>query len=272
MIPPTTFLFYGAFAAGKSTCAATFDGSKRPCFVAVFDGPGKATPYLKRGDEFKQGVTNDGIPFRQVFRQGNLVHEVHYFYDENPEKPDSFAFFRRAVRDFDPTKWGAFILDSLTSMALASYLEQRFSINPDSDKYDDKKSLKWRGGMTDQVEMQVMRRFMSYPTHDCNTVLICHSAEDRTAQISREGLTTRPNRIELDEDMLRGIAAPGRLAKAHGLGSQYSEVWHFETEGTGKNRRYMARIRSNELWLASTQRDDLPDIIDDPCYEAYFEE
>lgn len=247
--PPLQCLIYGAFGMKKTTFASTFP---TPGYVVMFDSYGKATPYHRMGDDVERTADDNGVPVHRVYRGDTLLWEIHYYLDQNPEKPDAFALFRADIRNFDPTPWATFVFDSLTSAALSAYLEQRFSINPDDEsKFTDKKQLKWRAGLTDQIEMNLCRRFTAYPN---NVVVIAHSAEDTRQVVDKQqGVVQKLIRAEVGDEMLRGIAAPGRLAKANGLPSQYSEVYRANAKGTGKARKWYLQTESDDDWLAATQ-------------------
>ena len=264
---------YGYPGAGKSTFASTFDVCG-PGFVAAFDGIGKTGPFHRRGDAIKRGETDNGIPFDDISYKGDLMWRVAYYTDADPEKPDAYALFRTEIRLFDPSKWGTFVLDSLTSMALSSYLEQRFVINKsDEGKYDDKKSLKWRSAMTDQLEFQLCRRFVSY---ECNVIVIAHVEEKEVTVPSKDGPVKVSKKVEVADEsedgriqVVRTISAPGRLSKRSIVASQFGETYRAYVQRTKDGKRHwLLQTQPDNDWNAATQF-DAPDPCE-PTYEAIW--
>lgn len=262
---------YSRPGGGKSTFAASFDVAG-PILVNCFDGRSKAGPYLRRGDKVTHGQLKDGVTFDRVTYKGDLMSEIRYYHDLDPEKPDAYALFRKDIRGVDPEKWGTIVLDSLTSCALSAYLEQRFVINKsDEGKYSDSKQLKWRSGMTDQLEYTIARRFIGF---ESNVIVIAHVEEKEITVPSKDGPQKISKRIESVEEseegkvqIVRGISAPGRLSKRDGLLSQFGECYrHYVVRNAKGQPEWRIQTRPDDDWVASTQIDAPdgcnPDFID----------
>jgi len=173
----------------------------------------------------------------------DLLFEIHYYHDPDPEKPDGFALFRDEQKQFDPTAWATWIGDSVTAAVVAARLEQQFVIQPEV-----KQPMKWHAGATDQLEMQLVRRVASYP---CNVVLTAHIADAYVEQPTPQGVRRSDRRVPMAETsegrpiLLQGISAPGRLARDKGLVSQYAEVY----------RAYVVMGKKGPEWYLQTEPD-----------------
>jgi hypothetical protein len=254
--PHVHAVIYGFPGAKKSTCASTFP---TPIYVCNFDGRSKAGPYLRTGDKVEDSRTKDlGVPIQRVYDGKTLVAEIHHYQDPDPERPDAFGLFRQEQRNFDPTKWGTWVFDSVTSGELAARLEQQFVINPNT-----KDPRQWFAGATDQLERQLVRRATSY---ECNAVVICHITEEYVdVPASKDAPAKRiDKRVEFAErtntegdvtrtQLVRSISAPGRLSKRHALISQYSECYRAYILFRDGKQSWWLQTEPDEEWIANTQ-------------------
>lgn len=258
---------YGHPNTFKSTFAATFP---KPIYVCQFDGYGKDAPYIRAGATTEDDESDAGVPIKRVLdKKDNPIIEIRYYTDPEPEKPDAWELFRREQRAFDPSKWGTWVLDSITSAVIAAKYQQQFKINPDALQ-----PMQWVAGATDQLEMQIARRAAGFP---CNVVVCCHIAEKFVMQPGSRGQPERriDKRVELEETpegetvVLRGLSAPGRLARASGLISQFSETYRSYVTRNGKGEKvYLLQTDSDADYVAASQ---IP--APNPCapeYDALF--
>lgn len=260
-------IIYGVPGTKKSTFAATFP---LPIYVACFDAYGKDSPYLRIGDTVEDDETELGVPVRRVLdAKGKLMVELHYYHDPDPEKPNSWPFFLREQKAFEPREWGTFVVDSITSAMLSAKYHQQFKINPNVSQ-----PMLWLAGATDQLEMQFMRRAAGFA---CNVVVCCHIAEKYITVPASKGAPERKidKRVEMEETaeghtiVLRGLSAPGRLARDKGLISQYAESYraYISRDASGQ-KVWLLQTDSDEDWIAASQ---IP--APNPCtpeYEALF--
>jgi len=265
--PEIHAVVYGFPGSYKSTFASTFP---TPIYVCNFDGRSKAGPFLRMGDKVVNGESDKlGVPLQRVYDGKTLVAEIHHYQDPDPEKPDAFDLFRQEQQEFNPSKWGTWVLDSVTAAELAARLEQQFNINPNV-----RDGRQWFAGATDQLERQLVRRATSY---ECNVVVICHITEEFVdVPASKEGPAKRVDkRVEFGErvssdgetvrqQLVRSISAPGRLSKRHTLISQYGECYRAYTLFKDGKRSWWLQTEADEEWIANTQ---IP--APDPCLPDY---
>jgi hypothetical protein len=256
-------LVYGFPGTKKSTFAATFP---LPIYVAHFDAYGKDSPFLRIGTTTEEDESPLGVPIRRVLDdRGRVMVELRYYHDPDPEKPDSWAYFLREQKEFVPRDWGTWVLDSVTSAMLAAKYQQQFKINPNVSQ-----PMLWLAGATDQLEMQLMRRAAGFA---CNVVVCCHIAEKYITVPGGKGAPERKidKRVEYEETeeghtiILRGLSAPGRLARDKGLISQYAESYraYISRDKDGK-KVWLLQTDSDEEWIAASQ---LP--APNPCAPSY---
>lgn len=184
-----------------------------------------------------------------------LLFEIHYYHDNDPENPDAWPLFRQEQRDFKPEEWGAWCGDSITGAVDAAFCEQQFRVNKTGN------SMQWRAGTTDQLEIHFKMRLKGYR---CDVVVTAH-VEKKYVNVPAFGKGGTEKRIDkrsesgVEDDeggqiMVRGIAAPGRLARSEGLISQFSEVYRAYGYRDSKNRpRWGLQTELSEEFAAKTQ-------------------
>lgn len=237
--PPLHWLLYGPPGAGKTESLATFP---TPGLVFFFDAIGKDMPLLRRGTVTGFGEYEDGIKYRHVLDDaGDLLWELRYFHDPDPEHPTSYGRFEAHVASLVPTDWATVGFDSVTSITIASLGRQRFVLNP---AFKDPR--KWRGEVTDELERTFMRRISGWI--ETNVVVCCH-VDEYSDDVS--GM------------VLRNPAAPGRLRT--GLASAFSEFYHAYATTDDKGQRvHVWQTRPDAYWNAITSID-----APDPCAPTY---
>lgn len=192
-----------------------------------------------------------------------LLYEIHYYHDNEPEDPEAWALFRQEQTDFNPRKWGTWVLDSVTGAVDAAYCEQAYVVNKNG------KTIHHRGGVTDQLELHVKIRAKGYP---CNTVVTAHVERKFVQQLDGRKLDKRQEGGEEDDGgqiMVRGLSAPGRLGRSGGLGSQFSEVYRAYGYRSKKGARVWGlQTQIDEEWTAKSQI-NAPDGCE-PDYEALW--
>jgi len=266
--PSVHCLVYGHTGAFKTTFASTFP---TPGYVCMFDAYGQEGAFLRRGDHVKATRTKLGVPVKRVFLKKNLLWEIHFYHDVDPDNPDAFSLFREEQRDFDAAVWKSWVVDSINEATDAAKFEQ-LKINPGMAPF------RAMGPATDQISLYLKTRPKSY---ECNVVLITHIAQKFVSVPSmRRGEPARKidKRIESaleDEEgntiVLRGIVAPGRLGRDNGLIAQYPETYraYIVTDAKGRG---VARLQTNssEQYVAKTALLNAPDGCD-ATYDAIFE-
>lgn len=254
---PIHVVVYGYSGTKKTTFGASFP---TPQYWVFFDGRSKAAPIRRIGDRIEMAESELGTPIERVYKGKKLMAEIWHYQDYDPEKPDAYSRFRREIRDFDDRAWATFGFDSTTSAALSAYLEQRFTINKakvEDGQFDDKKSLKWNSGVTDQLAFQICRRFVGF---ECNVVLICHIEEKYTTTPTKEGPKRVEKRVESGEEdeegvvqISRTLSAPGRLSKRGLIVSQFAETYRSYVEVRDGKRRWRLQTEKDEEYIAGTQ-------------------
>jgi hypothetical protein len=225
---------------GKSTFAATFP---KPMLVFFFDGYLKDSPYLDKGFDGGEGITEDGTPYRDVVDdKGDLLIRVMYLHDENPERPSAYKRFLNLMNSLNPVerqRWETIVVDSMSAMSRANMVMHQFDLNP---SYKDPR--KWYADVADYIE-RIITRFSGI--RDVNIVMLCH--------ISRK-------MDEASGGYMRTIKLPGRL----GLDGPdtFPEIYRLYVEqGTG--RRLLQTQKSSDSWLAGSQFCKAPT----PCEPRY---
>lgn len=266
---PIHLLLYGFSGSKKTSMAATFP---TPGYVAMFDAYGQDSPFLRAGDKVEKAKSKSGVPIKRVWHKKDLLFEVHYYYDEDEENPDAWHLFREEQQLFDHTQWATWVCDSLTEAAEAAKFEQ-LRINPKGNM------MQIMGGVTDQLSLHLKTRLKKY---DCNVVVICHVAQKFVNVPSfQKGVpaTRVDKRIESSEanedgniQLVRGLSAPGRLARDGGLMSQFAEVYrtYVVTDEKGK-RRYCLQTQNDGEFVAKTAQINAPDGCE-PTYQAIWGE
>jgi hypothetical protein len=232
--PDQHFLIYGRSGAGKSRFLTTFP---KPARIFMFDAHGKDTQYLRFGGKSYTELVDrdfspkqDGgciVPCRYILNaKGEIAMEILYFHDEEwvtgeqryytdgnwkvekgvgVPRPTAYPRFLNVMATFTneaSARWGTIGLDSTTSFALAARRWGQYTMNPFS-----KEPRQWFAFATDRLEEMLNGRWLSLRS---NVVLLCHIDQDKD---------------ELHSEMVYNPAAPGRLAKADGLPSQYGEFY-----------------------------------------------
>lgn len=258
--PPLKVLDYGHTGARKSTLAKTFP---KPMLVWMFDAHGKDFPYwrdnwhrvLPEGSvgelqQYQIPGTTVNITYRDIQHPDGVVR-VEYFHDFDPEKPVAFSNWRmrRSVFFQEFSYWKTVVLDSITSAELASRLQHKYILNPQTDKeFKSRDPRKWFSGSTDDLEEALKVSFMSYPM---NVFVTAHVDLERD-ESSVMGMT------------VRNPMAPGRLRG--GLAQQYMELWYsyVQTDPKTGESHGLIQTQPNGIFNAATQIG-----VPNPCYAHY---
>lgn len=204
----------------------------------------------KPNDWIETGETDLGIPYKRLFTpKGKLAIEIFFFDDPDPDEPEAAALFLRHIKTFNPDEWRTWGADSLTAMERAFRQYQMKVVQAGS-----KHPMKWFAGATDMVEQLLCMRVASWP---CNVVVTAHISEDDVTTIDQTtGRTVRvTKRVEGGETeegqkvRLRGISAPGRLAKKHVLTAAFAEVYHLFKRGED----IVVQTEGDGEWVAQSQ-------------------
>lgn len=272
--PPQHFIIYGRSGVGKSRLLTTFP---KPILVFMFDAFGKDTQYLRFGGTSYSEIVDvdisakqDGscpIPTRYVFNaKGEVVMQIHYLHDddwhagtmriyaggENPgfkeakdvaiPRPVAYPRFLAMMAELgreESRKWGTIALDSVTSCAKAARLFSEFTMNPWA-----KEPRQHFGFATDRLEQMLTGRWLGFQS---NVVLIAHVNRQRDEKGNDK------SREEIDSEMIHKLSAPGRLATADGLPSQYSEFYRMYS--TPKTHERWLQTENDGRYNASTSID-----------------
>lgn len=270
--PPKGFVVYGKSGVGKSTFAATLAGPK---LVQMWDADDKAMPYWKRlkqvggtiypelnkaATEFDLSAKGDGsliIPVRYgLNKKGQCVLQVENYQEPDPEHPTSYIKWKARMANFfqEALAWSAFVTDSATEMAICCRNREQFVTQPTV-----KEPRLWFGAATDEMERVWTQRFRGYKT---NVVLCMHI---KRMVVSVGGQTGKE---DIDGQMIWKLSAPGRLADADGVPSQYSEVYRLylskDTDDAG-NRIRLLQTKLSGSHNACSQID-----APDPCIPEYL--
>lgn len=248
---------YGDVGMRKSTFAATFP---KPMIVKFFDSPGAAAPYLRLPEVAEVKKTHSSrfdIPVWLLKdKDGGILIRIE-FYADGEEMPRAMHRFRRSMAELDTAKLtklqGTLVIDSFSQMSIAARQEQKYNVNPmtaeegskGSGAEAEQKGMRWGAGATEALETWVASRL---PTFHFNVVLIAHHTE-ASGSIELKGVR-KDNRMEHADEMVRGVAAPGRLGKSYGLFRGYEEVYHFFLNSEGRVRM---QTEISEEWAAKTQ-------------------
>ena len=249
---PIHVLVYGFSGSKKTTLASTFP---TPGYVSMFDAYGQDGPFVRCGDKVERSTSKLGVPVKRVFRKKELVWEIHYYHDEDEEKPDAWNLFTQEQAAFDPTKWATWVGDSVTEAADAAKYEQQFVVNKNGNM------MQWMAGATDQLSIHFKSRLKRF---DCNVVLCAHVAQKYvnmpsfTKGMPSTRIDKRIESAEASEDggvqLVRGLSAPGRLARDGGLAAQFQEVYraYVVTDAKG-TRDFRLQTENDGEWIAKTQ-------------------
>ena len=242
--PPIHCLAYGEMGTRKSSFAATWP---KPVWIALFDPPDKAMPYLREGTvqhEQTDWHKQQNIEMCRVIdpKSGDLLYQVEYFGDSNPEPEDprnydwGYRRFRRRVGSLDMEArrgdWATVVLDSLT---FCQYSYLRYSEKALNPTYKDGR-LHY-GDMKREVVNQLLCRFVWLP---CNVVVIAHVSTKKDTDT-----------IEWGGFEVRGANAVGTLVGE--LPAGYGEVYRFKAIGASPTVKYELQTRTDNQWYAGSQ-------------------
>lgn len=259
--PNVRCLTYGHSGGWKTSFMKTFP---KPMLVWFFDGHGKDFPFWRDSwhrvlppeaigelQQYQVEGTDVLITYRDIQHPDGLVR-LEYYHDANPEKPHAFADWRlrRSVFHKEFGIWRTVGLDSFTSCETSARLNEKYFLNPQTDKeYKSRDPRKWWGGSTDVMEEALKVSFLSYPM---NVVVTAHVdlERDESAVVGTS---------------LRNPMAPGRLRGS--LAQQYSEFYYAYVHSDTKTGQRMGLLqtKSNGIFNAASQID-----APDPCY-AHFD-
>lgn len=246
--PATHCLVYGDSGSYKSTFAGTWP---KPLLVMAFDPYGKDAPYWRLGEPSGLEMDDLGSPIRTVAsrKSGRLLARIEHYLDEDPERPDAYARFRRrmaTLRGDAIKEWATLVIDSVTFMELAARKLEQYKLNPTA-----RDPRQWYAGSKEALEEMLLGRVGALPI---NVVVICHVDEDKD---------------ELHGQMVRNPAAPGKLSKR--LPAGYSELYRaYVTRDDAGQRVPLLQTRGDAMYNASTQI-PAPDPCD-PVYTALWSE
>jgi hypothetical protein len=241
-------------------------------YVAMFDAFGQDGPFIRQGDKVEKGVSKLGVPIKRVFLKKELLIEIHYYHDVEETNPNAWNDFTTEQKAFVPTDWATWVGDSVTEAAEAAKYEQQFAVNKNGNM------MQWAGGATDQLSIHFKSRLKSY---DCNVVVCAHVAQKyvNVPSFSKGVPATRVDKriesAESSEDgnvqLVRGLSAPGRLARDGGLMSQFQECYraYVVTDSKG-TRHFRLQTENDGEWVAKTQI-PAPDGCE-PHYDALWGE
>jgi len=263
--PDLRALIYGHTGSRKTSLLKTFP---KPMLVWFWDAHGKDYPFWRDsahrllpssaiGALQEYHIPTDPktgayvtIKYRDIQHPDGLIR-LEYYHDEDPELPKAFANWRvrRAQFPSEMHQWRTLGLDSLTACELASRLQHKYVLNPQTDKeFKSRDPRKWFGGSTDDIEEALKVAFMGYTL---NVVVTAHVDLERD-ESSIAGMS------------VRNPAAPGRLRG--GLAQQFMELWYsyIYTDPASKQTYGMIQTRPNGTFNASSQID-----VPDGCYGHY---
>lgn len=260
--PPKGFVIYGKSGVGKTTSAA---GWPWPMLVQLWDAADKAMPYYDRiklvGGQVYPPLTEptmdydlsakgDGslvIPVRYgLNKKGQVALQVEHYEEADPDHPTSYIKWQARMVDFikESTRWGTMVTDSTTQMSICARNREE-ALHP---TYNDPGL--WHAGATNAMEKAWCQRFAAYK---CNRVLLMHIK--RIVAQTRKDSPPVTSKEDFDGVMIRMLSAPGRLAHADGVPSQYSEVYRMhlgpkdDVDEQGRRRRYFQTQLAGE-WNA----------------------
>jgi hypothetical protein len=271
MFPPKGFLLYSHSGIGKSTMASTFP---TPRLTQLWDANDKDMPYWYRvkaqggavypplteeAVQFDLSAKQDGsliIPVRYgLDKKGRVIQQIEYYSEPDPEHPTAWIKWKARMTNFfkESLSWGTFITDSTTEQVICYRNLCQYVTHPASSNYDQRH---WFGQATDEMERVWTQRF---PAYKCNRVLCMHIKRMVVEKDSKGNSTGQSGKEEFEGQMIRKLAAPGRLSDADGVQSQYSEVYRIYLgkdldSTTGERVRLVqTRKRSTEGYHGSTQ-------------------
>jgi len=247
-------LLYGESGTRKTTMAATFP---TPALVLQFDPPDKAGPYFKRAAKVTPvddaWYTSRRIECVRLWdEKDNLLYQVEFYNDPEPEYPTAYRYYmERVVRPRQQATggiyheagnpWQTIILDSVTFLTEATLADSRINRNP---QYRDGRLHYADAGI--DTTRELMARYVNMP---CNTVIIAHTAEEKKA-------------FETSEGVIRGAAAIGKLAKS--LPTGYGEVYRAFLPEKDATKDPLIQTRYFGGWSAASQIG-----APDPCEMDY---
>ena len=244
-------LVYGESGSGKSTYFSTYP---RPMLIMGFDPYDKMMPYLRLGREAELEASAKkfydalGIQARDIVDRetGDLIARIEHYADPDPTNPIAMNIFEQRMVDFsqEAPQWGSVGIDSLTYMMRASMV--RAQINKPMKLFAaGTDTRQWYGIVKFDMESVLMSRA---PWWQTNVAVMCHTKEDKD---------------EFAEGILRGIRAPGTLAKDAPTGFGESHRAYVTKDKSG--RHFLLQTRSDNLWFANSLVCQAPD----PCEGQY---
>lgn len=266
---PIHVLVYGFSGSMKTTLAASFPA---PIYVCMFDAMGQDEPFVREGDRVERSTSVNGVPIKRVFLGKKLIAELHFYHDVDETRPNAWDDFTMEQKLFVPTDWATWVGDSVTEAAEAALFEQQYHVGKTLNN-----PMLWRAGATDQMSVAFKTRLKRY---DCNVVVCAHIAQKyvNIPSFSKGQPSQRVDkRIESAESsddgaatLVRGLAAPGRLARDGGLMSQFQECYrsYVTTDEKGKHH-FRLQTENDGDFIAKTQI-PAPDGCE-PHYDALWE-
>ncbi len=194
------------------------------------------------------------IPYQDIMAPDGPIR-IEYYHDIDVHRPSAFNFFQTRMGTFhnEYANWRTCVFESTMFAELAARKWHELILNPIPagvnrfEKGSGVDARQWSFGSTDLLEEMLIRRFGSLPM---NVITISH-VEDKMNMLSGE--------------VIRGPAAPGRLASKQMLGAAYQEVYHMYTvRDTNGKLSYQLQTHNRDGFAANTQLG-----ADDPCYPHY---
>jgi hypothetical protein len=216
-------VIYAQAGGYKSTMAATFP---KKMIVFGFDTLSKLTPYTRRGiampeyiGDFGQGV----IEVRSKKDPERTIIQIELYHDDEVNDDGSLeptAFLRFLARmpsfyqEVREGEWKTAVIDTLTSMTLASKNMHQFKLQ----KHETEANNKWNIYATADIEQVICCRLVGV-LRAINFLVLCHIDKDKT---------------EVAGTKLGIPSAPGRLGTADGLAARFAEMWCIRPQRHGQ--------------------------------------
>jgi hypothetical protein len=160
-----------------------------------------------------------------------LLIQVEHYLDRDPRRPEAYNRFMARMQSLEGEigKWASVVLDDVTWMELGARRLHQYHLNPTA-----KDPRQWFGGSTDLLE-EMMQTVGALP---CVVGIAAHVAQEKDDAMGF---------------ILRGPAAPGRLATRQQLMSAFSEVYHTSlVRNEEGNVVYQIQTNSDQLWAAQS--------------------
>lgn len=229
-------MIYGDAGTMKSTFAAT---APKPQLVTLFDNLGKDLPYLRRGKPGPREVSEQGVPYREVYsrKDDSLLIRIEYFHDQNVKNPKATYAYERYLERLDAMeqemhdgRWASYVLDSCTYFQIAVFKYNQYKKNPTAKSGEQQDARQWYASVSMEAQELVNSRLAWLPIPVIMTAHLAHR-EDRVRG-----------------EMLYLPDAPGQTA--HRLPAAFTEVWLAYVDDAGE---HWLQTRKSNKYMATTQ-------------------